>query len=173
MSHRADIRVEERSRSYVSNFLCLMRCNFGLNKIAKNTTSRCAMVIAARAALDFVFPSILFARKSASLPVRVPTIVSLLLLLPAQVLAACTLLFAMVAVTASGQFLSFDYMGPMSGTLGKASRLTSSARSKPGRLTYLFWQVKVKGPARTSNVEPGIAHRVLPNCMLAAPRWPR
>jgi hypothetical protein len=34
------------------------------------------------------------------------------------------LLFATVAVTASDQFLSFDYIGPMSGTLGEASRLT-------------------------------------------------
>jgi hypothetical protein len=42
----------------------------------------------------------------------------LLLLLSAQGLAACALLFATVAVTASDQFLSFDYIGPMSGTLG-------------------------------------------------------
>jgi hypothetical protein len=41
------------------------------------------------------------------------------------------LLFATVAVTASDQFLSFDYIGPMSGTLGKASRLTSSAAASP------------------------------------------
>ena len=78
--------------------------------------------------MDFAFPSILFAHKSASLPVRVPTIVSLLLLLSAQDLAACALLFATVAVTASDQFLSFDYIGPMSGTLGKAGRLTYADR---------------------------------------------
>jgi hypothetical protein len=52
--------------------------------------------------------------------------VSLLLLLSAQGLAAWALLFATVAVTASDQFLSFDYIGPMSGTLGEASRFTSS-----------------------------------------------
>jgi hypothetical protein len=46
--------------------------------------------------------------------------VSLLLLLSAQGLAAYALLFATVAVTASGQFLSFDYIGPMSGTQGSA-----------------------------------------------------
>jgi hypothetical protein len=89
--------------------------------------------------LDFVFPSILFARKSASLPVRVPTIVSLLLLLSAFGLAAWALLFATVAVTASGQFLSFDYIGPMSGTLGEASRLTlfrkQTVRSRQAVLT--------------------------------------
>jgi hypothetical protein len=50
----------------------------------------------------------------------------LLLLLSAQDLAACALLFATVAVTAPGQFLSFDYIGPMSGTLGEASRLTQA-----------------------------------------------
>jgi hypothetical protein len=50
--------------------------------------------------------------------------VSLLLLLSAFGLAAWALLFATVAVTASDQFLSFDYIGPMSGTLSKASRLT-------------------------------------------------
>ena len=61
--------------------------------------------------------------QAASLPVRVPTIVSLLLLLSAQVLAACALLFATVVVTTSGQFLSFDYIGPMSGTLSNASRV--------------------------------------------------
>jgi hypothetical protein len=49
----------------------------------------------------------------------------LLLLLSAQDLAACALLFATVAVTASDQFLSFDYIEPMSGTLGEPSRLAS------------------------------------------------
>jgi hypothetical protein len=49
----------------------------------------------------------------------------LLLLLSAQCLAAQALLFATVAVTASDQFFSFDYIGPMSGTLGKPSRLVS------------------------------------------------
>jgi hypothetical protein len=74
--------------------------------------------------------------------------VSLLLLLSAQDLTACALLFATVAVTASGQFLSFDYIEPMSGTLGKASRLTlhsnrknlaipSYSEGKARRLTYL------------------------------------
>jgi hypothetical protein len=42
------------------------------------------------------------------------------------------LLFATVAVTASGQFLSFDYIGPMSGTLGKPSRLTFLAARAEG-----------------------------------------
>jgi hypothetical protein len=64
----------------------------------------------------------------------------LLLLLSAQSLAASALLFATVAVTASDQFLSFDYIGPMSGTLGKPSRLAPagdrSRRGKAGRLTY-------------------------------------
>jgi hypothetical protein len=60
----------------------------------------------------------------------------LLLLLSAQDLAACTLLFATVAVTASGQFLSFDYIGPMSGTLGKPSRRISSL-SKNFALAFL------------------------------------
>jgi hypothetical protein len=41
------------------------------------------------------------------------------------------LLFATVAVTAPGQFLSFDYIGPMSGTLGEASRLTLRSRKLP------------------------------------------
>jgi hypothetical protein len=58
--------------------------------------------------------------------------VSLLLLLSAQGLAAYALLFATVAVTASGQFLSFDYIGPMSGTLGKPSRLTFLAARAEG-----------------------------------------
>jgi hypothetical protein len=50
------------------------------------------------------------------------------------------LLFATVAVTASGQLLSFDYIEPMSGTLSKASRFTllawSTLESKPRRLAY-------------------------------------
>jgi hypothetical protein len=58
----------------------------------------------------------------------------LLLLLSAQDLAACTLLFATVAVTASGQFLSFDYIGPMSGTLGEASALPSGQERYSGIL---------------------------------------
>jgi hypothetical protein len=57
----------------------------------------------------------------------------LLLLLSAQSLAASALLFATVAVTASDQFLSFDYIGPMSGTLSKASRFTLQKQSKAGR----------------------------------------
>ena len=63
---------------------------------------------------------------------------SLLLLLSAQRLAAWALLFATVAVTASGQFLSFDYIEPLSGTLSEASRLTSDWKLEEGKTAYLI-----------------------------------
>ena len=60
--------------------------------------------------VGFRIPEHTLRPQAASLPLRVPTIVSLLLLLSAQGLAAWALLFATVAVTASDQFLSFDYI---------------------------------------------------------------
>jgi hypothetical protein len=68
--------------------------------------------------LDFVVAETLIAPQAASLPVRVPTIVSLLnasFQLGAS--RPCALFFATLAVTASDQFLAFDYIEPMSGTL--------------------------------------------------------
>ena len=58
------------------------------------------------------------------------------MLLSAQSLAAWALLFATVAVTASDQFLSFDYIGPMSGTLRKPSRFVyeGSENGQKGRV---------------------------------------
>jgi hypothetical protein len=68
-----------------------------------------------------------------------------------QGLAACALLFATVAVTASDQFLSFDYIGPMSGTLGKPSRLAFPAlkrrAGKAGRFTYILSSPKLRRPS--------------------------
>ena len=67
---------------------------------------------------------------------------SLLLLLSAQGLAASALLFATVAVTASDQLLSFDYIGPMSGTLSEASRFASlSGQTGTVRLPLLTLSV--------------------------------
>jgi hypothetical protein len=83
------------------------------------------------------------------------------------------LLFATVAVTASDQFLSFDYIGPMSGTLGKASPLYPALKESKRLETFDTCPLlRVRKASRFASSAAAQAGTGLPTSTQSVPLFP-